>query len=89
MTPETTTENGIEEVPTATEFIPAAENGIRDEGPGVRYLQLTGDGGLEIVNEEPYNDEVRNHVYICDECGQDEANESDMAFHLRTKHRDT
>lgn len=75
------------ETPTATEFIPAEENGVRaDQGPGVRYLQATKDGGLEIVNEEPYNDEVRNHVFICDECGQSEDLESDMAFHLRTAH---
>jgi hypothetical protein len=76
------------ETPTATEFIPSDANGIRsDEGPGVRHLRLVPDGhGMEIVNEEPVDDDVRNHVFVCDDCGQSESLESDMAFHLRTEH---
>lgn len=75
------------DAPTATEFIPADENGVRgDQGPGVRYLQATGDKGMEIVNEDPYDDEVLNHVFICDECGHSEDLESDMGHHLHFKH---
>ena len=72
--------------PTATEFIPAEENGVRDEGAGVRHLQSTDDGGLEIVTEEPYDDDVRNHVFVCDQCGKSEATEDGMAFHLSINH---
>lgn len=69
------------DVPTATEFIPR-----EGECDDVRYLQATGDGGLEEVNTEPAQSEVKNHVYICDECGQSENLQSDMAFHLDTQH---
>lgn len=79
--------NTTDDAPTATEFIPADENGVRvDEGPGVRYLQATGDKGTEIVNEESYDDEVLNHCYICDECGHEEFSESDMGHHLHFAH---
>lgn len=71
-----------DDAPTATEFIPADENGLRDEGAGVRYLQATGDKGLEVVNEDPYDDEVLNHVFICDECGHEEDTEDGMGHHL-------
>lgn len=76
-----------DDAPTATEFIPADENGVRDDqGPGLRYLQATDDGGMEIVNEEPADDEVLNHVYVCDECGHDEPTEDGMAHHLHHRH---
>lgn len=77
----------MNDAPTATEFIPAEENGIRDdEGPGVRHLQATGDKGLELVNEEPHDEPIRNRVFICDECGHEEWVETDMAQHLHYKH---
>jgi len=70
--------------PTATEFIPAEENGIReDSSAGKRTLALTSDKGLEIVAEWPTDDEIENRVYICDECGHDENTESGIGLHLR------
>jgi len=74
------------DVPTATEFVPETDHSRADEGPGVRHLQATGDGGLEIVSEEPHDDEVLNHVFVCDHCGHAEDLESDMGFHLETAH---
>jgi len=78
--------DAAEDALTATEFIPADENGLREEGPGVRYLQATGDTGMEIVNEEPHDDDVRNHVFVCDQCGQSEDRASDMGQHLHYDH---
>lgn len=79
------------ETPTATEFIPADEISPNRTGkPMVRGLQLVREGrGIEVTYREPYDDEVRNHVFVCDECGQSESLGSDMEFHLRTQHRDT
>jgi len=85
---EENTVDGTEKAPRATEFIPADEipGPNRTDKPMLRIHQATGDGGLEIVAHEPYDDTVRNHVYVCDECGQSEPNEKDMGFHLETKH---
>lgn len=77
-----------DDAPTATEFLPEGKPHHRrdDEGPGVRLLRATGDGGLEEVNVEPYDDEVQNHVYICDECGHSEDTEDGIAHHLHHEH---
>jgi len=72
----------LTQLPTATEFVP--RDG--DETDDVRYLAPTRDGGLEELNTEPADDDVRNNVFICDECGHDEAVESDMAAHLVWEH---
>jgi len=79
------TDGGQPDDRTATEFIPADENGVRDEGAGVRHLRGTSDGGLEVLNEEPHDD-VRNHVFVCDGCGHKEQTEDGMAHHIQTKH---
>lgn len=73
-----------DDAPTASEFIPADEvpGPNRTGKPMLRTLQATGDGGLEIVSHEPYDDEVRNHVYVCDQCGSEEDTESGMGLHL-------
>jgi hypothetical protein len=83
------TAEGAETLPTATEFIPAGEvAGPRDlDKPQARILKRVREGkGLEIASHEPYDDSVKNHVYICDECGHDEPTESGIEHHLRTKH---
>lgn len=71
--------------PTATEFVPAEEIPHSDENM-VKILQATEDGGLEVAAHEPYRDMVKNHVYICDQCGHSEDSESSMAKHLQFKH---
>jgi len=77
------------DTPTATEFIPTDEvaGPNRADKPMVRGLQRVSNGkGVEVAYHEPYDDEVENHVYVCDECGQSENTETDIAFHLRTQH---
>jgi len=75
------------DAPTATEFIPADENGYRTDTPaGARRIQATGDGGAEEVAILPCDGDVKNRVFICDECGQSETLDTDMAFHLNTEH---
>lgn len=59
--------------PTVTHYLPS-EDIERD-------LQATGRGGLEIVRERDHTDAI-NDVFVCDECGQSESVESDMAWHL-------
>jgi hypothetical protein len=88
MTAELNTRDGMIEVPTATEFIPALEvpGPNRTEQPMVRHLQATGGGGVEVASHEPYDDTVRNHVYICDECGHEAATEDGIGHHLDTEH---
>lgn len=73
---------------TATEFIPTDEvpGPDRAEQPMTRTLQATGDGGVELVAHEPYEGTVRNHVYICDQCGHEEATEDGIGHHLATAH---
>jgi len=69
--------------PTATEFIPASESGVRDDSPAEkRTLAPTGDKGVEIVGQWPTDDEIVNRIYICDECGHSESTESGMGLHL-------
>jgi hypothetical protein len=69
---------------TATEFIPTDEvpGPNRVGKPMVRILQATGDKGVEIVAHEPYDDVVRNRVYVCDECGHEEHTEDAIGHHL-------
>jgi hypothetical protein len=59
--------------PTATHYLPS--EGIE------RDLQATFRGGMEIVRERDHTDAI-NDVFVCDECGQSESVESDMAWHL-------
>ena len=88
MTVEVNTPDGTKEIPTATEFIPADEvpGPNRTGKPMVRILQATSDGGVEIAAHEPAQSDVENHVYICDECGHDEATENGIAHHLENEH---
>lgn len=91
MTTDVNTPDGTREVPTATEFIPAADvaGPNRTGKPMVRILQQARAGeGLEIAAHEPYDDTVESHVYVCDECGHDEATEAGIEQHLRTEHGD-
>jgi len=74
------------DVPTVTEFIPADQNGVRQEAAGVQHLRPTADGGLEITMAEPANDSIENRVYICDECGHSESQETDIAAHMVWEH---
>lgn len=70
---------------TATEFIPMMNdrNPRIYETPEVRYHEATDDGGLELLAHEPYDDDVEHHVFVCDRCGDEEYNESDMGHHLK------
>jgi hypothetical protein len=89
MTTEVNTENGTKEVPTATEFIPTelVPDPNRTGNAMVRTLQRVRNGkGVEIAAHEPYDDEVENHVYVCDECGHSEDTEDGIELHLRTEH---
>ena len=85
---EVNTDDETEQIPTATEFIPADEvpGPNRTGQPMVRIHQATGDGGTELVAHEPYDDTVRNHVYVCDECGHSEDTADGIGFHLDTQH---
>ena len=76
------------ETATASEFIPADEvpGPNRTGKPMVRILESTGDGGVEMVAHEPYDDTVENHVYVCDQCGHDEPTENAIGHHLDTEH---
>ena len=76
--------DATDDAPTATEFIPADEvpGPNRTGKPMARILQATGDGGMEIVAHEPYDDTVRNHIHICDECGHSEDTADGMGAHL-------
>lgn len=91
MVTEIYTEDGLTKVPTATEFIPIDDvpGPNRTGKPMVRGLNLAAEGnGVEIAFHEPYDDDVPDHIYICDECGHAEDRESAIADHLRTQHRD-
>lgn len=81
------TQNTTDEAQTATEFIPADEvPGTNRTGkPMVRILQAV-DGGVEIAAHEPHDGEVRNHVFVCDECGHDETTEDGISHHLQHNH---
>lgn len=71
------------ECPTATEFIPAEENGVRpDSPPGVRYHRLTGEG-MELINEEPAQGPVHDHAFVCDVCGYERPTLLEMGQHLQ------
>lgn len=61
--------------PTATLYLPD-ENMEWD-------VQATGRGGIERVRERDGTDAI-NRVFVCDECGQSERVESDMAKHLES-----
>jgi hypothetical protein len=86
---ERNTVDGTEEAPTAAEFIPAEEvpGPNRTDKPMVRIHQATGDGGLEMVAHEPYDDTVKNHVFVCEECGHDEPTANGMGNHLEHNHQ--
>ena len=89
MTVKVNTREGTIEVPTATEFIPAdvIPGPNRTGKPMLRKLARVRSGkGVEVVGHEPAQDTVENHVYICDECGHDEATEDGIEHHLRTEH---
>jgi len=77
------------DAPTATEFIPANKiPGPREHDRAqVRGLQRVQNGkGLELVYHEPYDDDIGNHVFVCDQCGHIEDTESGIELHLRTEH---
>jgi IS30 family transposase len=77
-----------DDAPTATEFIPAEEvpGPNRTGKPMARILQSTGDKGVEVAAHEPYDDDVENHVCICDQCGHEESTEDAIGHHLTTEH---
>lgn len=89
MTTEVYTQEGIKEVPTATEFIPADDvPGVNRTGePMVKRLHATDDGGVLVGSHAQAQSGVENHVYVCDECGHDEPTENGIAHHLEHEHR--
>jgi len=70
---------------TVSEFIPA-DKVHNDDRPMLKTLQAVEGGGLEEASHEPYDDTVRNHVYICDECGESFDTEDGAAHHTQYNH---
>ncbi|WP_254535343.1 hypothetical protein [Halomarina litorea] len=71
---------------TVSEFVPCGNSG---EFSGCRKpvrltLRPDGDGGVTVVDFEPYRETVVCHAYVCDACGRREESEAAILDHLAT-----
>ena len=72
------------DAPTASEFVPCSNSA---EAGGCRKpirltLRPTADGGVAVVEFEPYEETVVEHGYVCDACGHRETAERAIVRHL-------